>query len=114
MGVGTDQGPVEIPVSVRDPDTGRVVERRVLANVDVDEKLLQRIADTTGGRFFRATDPKGLADTFHAIDQLEKSRIKTATYTRWREIYQETLLPSSLVLAVAGLLAAFAFPVTPR
>ncbi len=114
VGVGTDRGPVEIPVQMRDPDTGRVTERRVLANVDVDDKLLQRIADTTGGRFFRATDPKGLSETFQAIDRLEKSRIQTTTYTRWREIYHEALLPSGVVLAVAGILAAFAFPVTPR
>ena len=41
VGVGTVSGPVEIPISVRDPETGRVTERRVLANVDVDEALLQ-------------------------------------------------------------------------
>ncbi len=72
IGVGTAEGPVEIPVPIKDPETGRVVERRVTVNVDVDEKLLARIADATNGKFFRATDADALAQTFAAIDHLEK------------------------------------------
>lgn len=114
VGVGTASGPVEIPIPVRDPQTGKVVERRVTANVDVDEKLLQRIADTTGARYFRATDAKGLSDTFTAIDRLEKSEIKTTTYTRWRETFAPVATSSAVCLALAGLLAVFVFPVVPR
>jgi Ca-activated chloride channel homolog len=114
VGVGTAGGPVEIPVPVRDPDTGRVVERRVLAQVDVDEKLLGRIAETTGGRFFRATDPAGLAETYAEIDRLEKTEVKTTTFTRWREVFPRVAIPSAGVLAAAALLALLAFPVAPR
>jgi Ca-activated chloride channel homolog len=114
IGVGTVSGPVEIPISIRDPETGRVTERRVVANVDVDEPLLQRIASGTGGKFFRATDAKGLADTFAEIDRLEKSEIKTARFTRYREVFPRVALPSALLLAVAGLLAAFVLPVVPE
>lgn len=114
IGVGTDQGEAEIPVKVKDPETGRVVEQRVRARVDVDEALLKRIADATGGRFYRATDPDALARTFQAIDELEKSEIKTATYTRWREAFHHVAAPSFGLLALAGLLAAAVFPVVPR
>jgi Ca-activated chloride channel family protein len=114
VGVGTNAGMVEIPIKLRDPETGHVVERRVRARVDVDEALLQRIADATGGKFFRATDARGLADTFSAIDALEKSEIKTTKYTRWREIFPEAATPAALCLALSGLLAAFVFPVTPQ
>ena len=114
IGVGTDAGPVEIPVPVRDPQTGRVVERRVMAEVEVDEKLLGRIAETTGGRFFRATDPSGLARTYAEIDRLEKTEVKTTTYTRWRETFPRVLVPAAGLLAVAALLALLVFPVTPR
>jgi Ca-activated chloride channel family protein len=114
VGVGTVSGPVQIPISVRDPETGKVTERRVLANVDVDEALLQRIASLTGGKFFRATDAQGLADTFAAIDRLEKSEIKTTRFTRYREIFQRAALPSAFLLAAAGLLAAFVLPVVPE
>jgi len=114
IGVGTVSGPVEIPISVRDPQTGKVVERRVVANVDVDEALLQRIASATSGRFFRATDPQALVDTFAEIDRLEKSEIKTARFTRYREVFPNVALPSALLLGVAGLLAAFVLPVGPE
>ena len=114
IGVGSSEGEVDIPVQVKDPATGRVTEQRVRAKVDVDEALLQRIAEKTGARFFRATDSAGLGHIFGAIDQLEKSEIKTATYTRWREVFPSVLLPSALMLAVAGLLNAFVFPVVPR
>ena len=114
VGVGTAGGPVEIPVPVRDPETGQVVERRVMAQVDVDEKLLGRIAETTGGRYFRATDPAGLAQTYAEIDRLEKTEVKTTTYTRWRETFPRVAIPSAALLAVAAGLALFAFPVAPR
>ncbi len=115
IGVGTNSGkPVEIPVQVKDEETGRIVERRITANVDVDEPLLGRIAKETGGRFFRATDAKGLAETFSAIDALEKTEIKTTKYTRWREAFHKIALAGAAFLAAAALLSAFVFPVTPR
>jgi Ca-activated chloride channel family protein len=114
VGVGTNAGMVEIPIRMRDPETGQVVERRIRAKVDVDEPLLQRIASATGGKFFRATDAQGLADTFTAINALEKSEIKTTKYTRWREVFPDAAAPSVLFLALSGLLAALVFPVTPR
>jgi len=114
VGVGTAGGPVEIPVPVKDPETGEVTERRVMAQVDVDEKLLGRIAETTGGRFYRATDPAGLAETYAAIDRLEKTEVKTTTYTRWRETFPRVAVPSAVLLAAAALLGLLVFPVTPR
>ena len=114
VGVGTNNGPVEIPIPFRDPETGRVTERRIRANADVDEALLQRIADATGGRFFRATDAKALSDTFDTIDKLEKSEIKTTKYTRFREVFPLAAKPAAGCLALAGLAALFLFPVTPR
>ncbi len=114
IGVGSGDQEVEIPVPVQDPVSGRVTEQRVRAKVEVDEVLLRRIADKTGARFFRATDSAGLSQIFSAIDQLERSEIKTATYTRWREVFPGVLVPSALCLALAGLLSAFIFPVVPR
>lgn len=38
---------------------------------DLDEGALIRIADVTGGQYFRATDVQGLAQIYRAIDQLE-------------------------------------------
>jgi Ca-activated chloride channel family protein len=43
----------------------------VQGNNDLDEKTLQDIAQTTGGRYFRATDASALADVYRQIQQLE-------------------------------------------
>jgi Ca-activated chloride channel family protein len=114
VGVGAAEGPVEIPIQVKDPETGRIVEKRVTAKVDVDEKLLQRIATETGARFFRATDSQGLADTFTAIDKLEKTEIKTTTFTRFREVFAAVATPAAFCLALSALLSVLVFPVVPR
>jgi Ca-activated chloride channel family protein len=37
----------------------------------LDAQVLTRIADATGGRFFRASDGAQLAQAYHAIDALE-------------------------------------------
>ena len=114
VGVGTNKGPVEIPIPVRDPETGRIVEHRILANADVDEDLLKRIAKETGARYFRATDSQGLMDTFATIDRLEKSEIKTARYTRFREVFPDVARPAALCLVLSALGAFLLFPVAPR
>jgi Ca-activated chloride channel family protein len=86
VGVGT-AGRVPVPVSVRDPWTGRVETRRVMMDVEVDEDLLRAIAERTGGRFFRATDPDTLAQVFAAIDRLEKTPLAVKRYVRYREVF---------------------------
>lgn len=114
VGVGTNTGPVEIPVPIRNPETGRVTEQRIRANVDVDEALLKRIATGTGARYFRATDAQGLADTFATIDRLERSEVKTTRFTRFREVFPLVARPAALCLALSALSAFLLFPVAPR
>lgn len=53
--------------------------------VNIDEKLLTRIAEETGGKYFRATDKEKLRDIYVEIDQLEKSKIEVTTYRRSTE-----------------------------
>lgn len=42
----------------------------------IDEALLQKIANETGGQYFRATDKQGLKNTYSQIDKLEKSKVE--------------------------------------
>ena len=63
----------------------------------IDEALLQRIADETGGKYFRAKDKEGLQNIYRQIDQLEKSKIEITSYKRHEELF----LP--FVLAALGL-----------
>lgn len=64
----------------------------------LDVQLLQRIANETGGRYFRARDKEGLQQIYAQIDQLEKSKIDVTSYKK----YQELFLP--FVLAALGFL----------
>ncbi|HET7451151.1 MAG TPA: VWA domain-containing protein [Thermoanaerobaculia bacterium] len=99
-------GFVPITVSVRDPATGRVSKRRIQANVEVDEALLQRIARATGGRFFRATDARALREIFAAIDSLEKSPAPARWEIAWTDLSGAPTLAAAALLLAALLLAS--------
>lgn len=64
----------------------------------IDEQLLRRIAEETGGRYFRARDKEGLENIYNQIDQMEKSKIDVVSYKRFQELF----LP--FILAALGLL----------
>lgn len=53
--------------------------------VDIDENLMQQIADITGGEYFRATDNRKLAEIYQTIDQMEKTRIEVTQHSRKHE-----------------------------
>jgi Ca-activated chloride channel family protein len=112
VGVGRG-GEVPMPVQVRDPFTGQVVERIVTTEVQIDEELLERIAERTGGEFFRATDPESLRRIFARIDELEKSEIEHQAFRRYRDLYPPVLLVASALFAVAALVWAVGLRVAP-
>lgn len=55
------------PMAVNTPMGRQVVN----PSADLDEGTLRKIADLTGGEYFRATDVNGLAQVYRAIDKLE-------------------------------------------
>ncbi|MDG2492491.1 MAG: VWA domain-containing protein [Flavobacteriaceae bacterium] len=63
-----------------------------LTKVEIDEALLQAIADDTGGLYFRATDSKKLKDIYEEINKLEKSEIEEIKYYNYEEKYRPLLL----------------------
>jgi Ca-activated chloride channel family protein len=65
---------------------------------DVDEDTLQKIADMTGGKFFRATDTEKLADTYAEIDRLEKTTRTVKHYEHVSELFAWAVLPGLFVL----------------
>ena len=58
--------------------------------VEIDEELLKEIADATGGRYFRATDNKKLAEIYNEINKLEKTEVEERKYYNYEEKYQTT------------------------
>jgi Ca-activated chloride channel homolog len=100
VGVG---GEVPVPIRAQDPFTGAVITQRVLMRFDVDPDLLKRIAERTGGEFFRATDTGSLRGVFEQIDKLEKTEIKQTQLKRYRELYPPVLMAAGFFWVAAGL-----------
>ena len=55
--------------------------------VSIDETTLRRIADKTGGHYFRATDNASLARVYEQIDKLERTTIEDVQFTEYRQYY---------------------------
>jgi len=99
-------GRVPITVTVRDPASGRTEKRRIEANLEVDETLLRRIAQKTGGRFFRATDAAAMREIFGAIDTLEKSPAARRWEIGWQDLSRVPTLVAGAALVLSILLGA--------
>ena len=54
----------------------------------LDEQLLRKIADMTGGRYFRASDEAALKNIYDQIDQLEKTEIEVNVFKRYSEEFR--------------------------
>jgi Ca-activated chloride channel homolog len=54
---------------------------------DVDEPTLTKIAQMTGGKYFRAVDNNSLKEIYKEIDLLEKSKIDVIEYRRKTESF---------------------------
>jgi Ca-activated chloride channel family protein len=89
----------EAPMPMRDR-AGRIVQYRRV-QVDVDEPMLQKVAELTGARFFRATDTGSLERIYESINQLETTTRKLKKYEDYEELYLYALLPG-LGLLIAG------------
>ncbi|MBO7117555.1 MAG: VWA domain-containing protein [Bacteroidales bacterium] len=55
--------------------------------VEIDEDLLKRVAQTTGGRYFRATDNTKLAEIYAEINQMEKARTTIDSFPVYKELF---------------------------
>ena len=61
--------------------------RYVPMQVEIDEKTLTQIANTTNGRYFRATDTERLKEIYEEISDLEKTQIEVKEYTQYEELF---------------------------
>ncbi len=76
----------------------------VMANMRLDEVLLKNIAQTTGGSYFKATDPQALKKTYEKINALEKSKAETRQYLIRTPLYRYPLGAGILCLITMALL----------
>lgn len=73
-----------------------------MQQVEIDEPLMKKIAKTTEGRYFRATDNKKLEEIYAEINKMETTKIEEFKYTQVDEKFR-------LLVIVAGLLLLLEF-----
>jgi Ca-activated chloride channel homolog len=80
--------------------------RRTLAPVpvDIDEDTLTKIADLTGGKYYRADNAERFQEIYKEIDKLEKSEAVTKKYTEYKELFTWTILVGLTLLLLEQLL----------
>jgi len=99
IGLGTN-GMALSPIAIKANGTfqyGRV-------QVEIDEKLLKEIAQVTGGRYFRATDNRKLAEIYAEIDKLEKTDVEEFKFTQYEEMFRPLVWLAGLLLFIELLL----------
>ena len=94
IGVGTDNETAPYPVMT---PWGVEIQK---VKVEIDEALLSEIAESTGGRYFRATDNTKLAEIYGEINKMEKAKTTVDSFP----VYQEKFGMFAL-LALLALLA---------
>ncbi|MDE0186465.1 MAG: VWA domain-containing protein [Candidatus Poribacteria bacterium] len=62
--------------------------------IEIDDESLTRIAQETGGRYFRATDTANLLQVYDEIDEMEKTEFETPQYLEYKEFYVYFLIPA--------------------
>ncbi|MCF8302775.1 MAG: VWA domain-containing protein [Bacteroidales bacterium] len=72
---GTAPYPVKTPFGIRHQQM----------DVNIDEEMLQKVAQISGGKYFRATDKEKLQDIYSEIDRMEKSKIDVTEYKKKNE-----------------------------
>ena len=92
IGVGS-KGPVPFPIK---DAIGRTFYQ--LMEIDLDEELLQTVAQTTGGLYFRATDTEALEAIYHRIDALEKTKIESNVYVQYRERFSSFVMTGVVLI----------------
>jgi Ca-activated chloride channel family protein len=101
IGVGSE-GMAPVPVG-----RGAFGLRYEMRPVELDEPLLEYIAQVSGGRYFRARDGLSLQRIYEQIDRLERSPIRAQRSVRYRELFRWPL--GLAIFAVVGELLLLAW-----
>ncbi len=82
-------------------------------DVQIDEALLQQVAEATGGKYFRATNKQKLQEIYSQIDKMEKSKIDVTKYNNRHDEYFLFMLIALGLLLIEILLRYTVFKKIP-
>ena len=74
-------------------------------NVEIDEETLQKIASTTGGRYFRAEDKDTLGRIYQEINKAEPTEHKPRRFKVYRDHFSVLILAGLLLLLLEVVLS---------
>ncbi|HEY5345520.1 MAG TPA: VWA domain-containing protein [Verrucomicrobiae bacterium] len=77
--------------------------------VDVDEATLQKIADKTGGKYYRADNAEKFQQIYNEIDKLEKTEASVKKYTEYKELFPWFVAAGLTILLLEFVLAQTVF-----
>jgi Ca-activated chloride channel homolog len=106
----TDAAQIAKLIGVRLYTIGAVAAR---SRAEVDEALLKRMAESTGGLYFRASDETALRDVYREIQTLEKARVGTRAFISTEDASLPFAAAGAGLLALQLLLALTVFRRTP-
>jgi len=86
---------------------GRTVYRNI--PIEIDEESLRKIAETTGGKYYLATDTEKLRNIYEEINRLEKSNIEHFGYREYNERFYYFLIPGMMLLIIGIFLSNTVF-----
>ena len=75
--------------------------------VEIDEALLEEIAEATGGKYFRATDNTKLMEIYSEINRMEKVRTTVDSFPVYRELFGTYALVALAALVLEFLIRIF-------
>jgi len=100
IGVGT-RGEAPMPAG-RNPFTRQMVYR--MMPVDIDEDTLQKIADMTTGKYYRADNSQRFQAIYAEIDKLEKTEAEVKKFAHHDELFAWVITPGLGLLLLEVLL----------
>ncbi len=104
IGIGTN-GYAMFPVA-KDIDGSLIFQNQP---VEIDEALLKKIANETGGKYFRATTNSKLQQIFNEIDKMEKTVTEEIKYENFDAMYRKWIFIALGVLLLEFLLRKTVF-----
>ena len=90
-----------VPFPIFDDQGKKIGYRHILA--DLDENALREIAQTSGGRFFRAAETGTVESAFRDIDRSQKIEFQAKSYLLTTELFPWLAAPGALLLLAAAL-----------
>ncbi|MHC1774679.1 MAG: VWA domain-containing protein [Lentimicrobium sp.] len=81
--------------------------------VRIDEPLMEKIAEMTNGKYFRATNKQKLEEIYNEIDKLEKSKVDVTEFRRKKEEFIPFALAAVILLLLDFILGISIFKKFP-